>query len=230
MVAWVWYWKKSEVTVGKWVEVGNLSNYPRKELTDSGLESVGGGVGKMRKRDQKTVRCTYRYPSCRRSYLLKLLLDLVVLYETILPKYKSDNEILDNYPDLPVVYQKEQEGSLLTKLVHYNTVINRVHREQRIGGYYVSVEEDVLAALSLMEELVRLSKEWVPLDQDRYILSLLREHVGPGQGFTTGELYRQLGIEVKVWQRSLCRLHDGGQVKRVGGNRYRGYIYELVEE
>lgn len=180
------------------------------------------------KRDKKKLVAYHRYPSCRRSYLIKLLLDLLSIYELILPKYHTDNSVLEDYPDLPVVYEKEQEELLLIKLVHYNTLINYTHRPKRYSRTYISVEEDVLAALMLMKELVKLSQISVPKDQDAFVLHLIKEHVEPGVLFRTGELYRHLGISQKKLQESLCRLHDGGKVKRVSGNRYRGYNYELT--
>ncbi len=189
---------------------------------------VGNENSKKVKRDKKQLTRYYRYPSCKRDYLCKLLLELLSIYELLLPNYRTDNEVLLAYPTLPCVYQKKQEEVLLLKLVHYNTLINRVHRAERKGRVYVSEEEDVLAALTLLEELVVLSKKPVEEDRDYFILRLIKEHIGTCSKFKTRDLYRHLGISQKRLQASLNRLTRSEKVKRVSGNRYRGYVYELV--
>lgn len=180
------------------------------------------------KRNKKKLEKYYRYPSSRREYLVKLILELVSLYNLILPKYHTINEVLLEYPNLSRVYEGNQEERLLIKLVHYQTLINRVHREQKNRQTYVSDEEDVLAALTILEELVRLSKREKPSDRDGYILSLIKEHVGLGKEFKSRDLYLLLGISKRQLNDSLYRLHELGKVRRVSGHRYIGYVYKLV--
>lgn len=165
-----------------------------------------------KKRPYRTQIKRFRFPASRRAYRLELLENLCWTLEQLLPDKDTHSDILDNYPDLPALAYSDEMGDIFLKLIHLNTIMNGVHRV-RIGlRTYESCHEDVIAALTVMEGMLHSCKDTFESDHDRYVLELVRNHVGKGVEFTRLDLWKLAGFPKTSLQRSLYRLRTSGHL------------------
>ena len=190
------------------------------------LDPVGQSATKMSKR-AKYVKKTYS----KRAFLVKQITRLLQIYDDLLGGwgYQTSREFIkENYP-LKIEYQAASTQALLWQLVHYQTLINRTKRPEIAYKTWASEQEDLLAALVIMRELIELSKESIEYDRDAWLLFLIKKNYPDNQGFKRSQLYRKLrhpGMrELKL---ALRRLRESNHLKVIAGNRYTGYIYAYI--
>jgi len=127
---------------------------------------------------------------------------------------------------LPSYLSSEKALELFDSLVHELTVLNRMYRVQ-VGSNYQSCREDVLNVLQLMRPLVFPASTLN--ENTKRVYMLLEDYYGYQERFSSLESRIKLRVSRSSMKRYLQSLEQAGLVKKVGGDRKRGYQYQLEE-
>jgi hypothetical protein len=198
-------------------------------LIKKGSKSVNvkNKVGKMKKKTDKLKSQAVYFPRFERSQGLtySLLYDFVLLISQIYPDLLTENRFYR--AKLP--YGNPELQELYELLIHSLTLLNQIHREKS-GRKYISEKVDVVVALSLIELFLAHSPGASTLTKNRkvrYYYGLLLEKVGEDERLTTKKILLLLGLSRSTGIRLIKEMFFCGFLRRVGGNRARGYQYQL---
>ena len=136
--------------------------------------------------------------------------------------------------DLPQeVFKPRRTLLLLLSFIETITFYHQYQREIRIdpttGQKCISsTSEDVKAAFSLMKEAL-FSKSDELTKASRNFLERLKQHVKDGEVFYTSEIRKKLRISSSTIHIYVRELKRNGYIKYKGGNKFRGYEYEITD-
>jgi DNA primase catalytic core len=136
--------------------------------------------------------------------------------------------------DLPQeVFKPRRTLLLLLSFIETITFYHQYQREVKTnpitGQQYIeSSSEDVKAAFSLMKEAL-FSKSDELTNASRTFLERLKKYVKDGEVFYTSEIRKKLRISSSTIHRYVRDLKRNGYIKYKGGNKFRGYEYEITD-
>ena len=136
--------------------------------------------------------------------------------------------------DLPdEVFKPRRTLLLLLSFIETITFYHQWQRPQRINGatgepFIESTIEDVEAAFSLLKEVL-FSKSDELTKAARLFLEKLKALVKDGEVFYTQEIRKKLRISTSTIHRHIRELKINGYLKYKGGNKYRGYEYQIAD-
>ena len=124
----------------------------------------------------------------------------------------------------------------LLQLLSFIETITFYHQQQRsvktnnqTGIDYIECTiEDVEAGFSLMKEVL-FSKSDELTKASRSFLERLKSTVKDGEVFSTAEVRKKLRVSSSTIHRYVTELQRNGYIKFKGGNRFRGYEYQITD-
>jgi Uncharacterized membrane-associated protein/domain len=121
----------------------------------------------------------------------------------------------------------------LLSFIETITIYHQYQREVKTnpitGEQYIeSTKEDVQAGFSLMKEAL-FSKSDELTKASRNFLELLKREVKDGEVFYTSQIRKKLRISSSTVHRYVRELKRHGCIKYKGGNKFRGYEYEITD-
>ncbi len=159
-----------------------------------------------------------------------LLLELVQLLESLLPKQETHNphSLLQEPTIQNHYYYQNHEADvqrLYSSLVHYLTILNHLYRVE-IKGIYQSSREDNLLALYLLKE--NLTTAYLSQGHQSTYYDLM-DYYSTDQAFTSREAKKLLQLPHTTLNRHLKVLKEQGYLAIVGGSKNKGYHYQLID-
>ena len=136
--------------------------------------------------------------------------------------------------DLPKeVFKPRRTLLLLLSFIETITFYHQYQRPQRINeatgeSFIESTKEDVEAAFSLLKEVL-FSKSDELTQAARLFLEKLKAQVKDGEVFYTQQIRKELRISSSTIHRHIRELRINGYLKYKGGNKYRGYEYQIAD-
>ncbi len=136
--------------------------------------------------------------------------------------------------DLPdEVFKPRRTLLLLLSFIETITFYHQWQRSQRLNEatgepFIESTIEDVEAAFSLLKEVL-FSKSDELTKAARVFLEKLKTQVKDGEVFYTQEIRKKLRISSSTIHRHIRELKINGYLKYKGGNKYRGYEYQIAD-
>jgi DNA primase/DNA-binding MarR family transcriptional regulator len=136
--------------------------------------------------------------------------------------------------DLPQgVFKPRRTLLLLLSFIETITFYHQWQRPQRINEttkqpYVESIKEDIQAAFSLMKEVLFCKSDELS-NASRSFLERLKNHIKDGQVFYTQEVRKQLRVSSSTIHRYVRELKQNGYIIYKGGNKFRGYEYEITD-
>jgi predicted transcriptional regulator len=136
--------------------------------------------------------------------------------------------------DLPKEVFKPRRTLLL--LLNFIETITYYHQYQRVvkkhpetGQMYIeSTKEDVEAAFGLLKEVL-FSKSDELSKASRKFLERLKREYGKGESFYTQQIRKSLRLSSSSVHRYIRDLQSTGYIKYKGGNKYKGFEYEIAD-
>jgi len=196
-----------------------------------------GSVGHQNERQGKKVGNTNRQKrasslsagTATRNYLQLIRQFILIIHQfNQTKKYATFNPYrrLASKIELPFSDEKKSQYylNLFDSLVHELTLFNHVYRVERKGRTLESSKEDVVLALELLSPLVFPSS--LLSAKTLIIYELLEDHFDE-RVFTVSELSRKLRKSKSTVKRHLKLLEGANYVQRTGGNKKRGYEYQI---
>jgi len=138
------------------------------------------------------------------------------------------------YIDLPEeVFKPRRTMILLLSFIETITFYHQYQRpiktDEAQGKYIESTPEDVEKGFNLLREVL-FSKSDELSGACRSFLETLKKEVNPAQPFYKKEIREKLRINPNTLKRYLRELMNYGHLQVTGGNRHRGYQYQLINE
>jgi len=136
--------------------------------------------------------------------------------------------------DLPQeVFKPRRTLLLLLSFIETITFYHQYQRPKKTDPqtqmqYIESTLEDIEAAFSLMKEVL-FSKSDELSKASRKFLEQLKTTVSNGEVFYTSEVRKKLRLSSSTIHRYIRELKLNGYIKYKGGNRSKGYEYEIVD-
>ncbi len=136
--------------------------------------------------------------------------------------------------DLPdEVFKPRRTLLLLLSFIETITFYHQWQRPQQINEatgepFIESTIEDVEAAFSLLKEVL-FSKSDELSKAARLFLEKLKTQVKNGEVFYTQEIRKELRISSSTIHRHIRELKVNGYIKYKGGNKFRGYEYQIAD-
>lgn len=119
--------------------------------------------------------------------------------------------------------------SFIETITYYHQYQREVRTNEASGQQYIeTTKSDVEAAFSLMKEVL-FSKSDELTKASRKFLERLKGHVKDGQVFYTQEIRKQLRVSSTTVHRYIRELQQNGYIKYKGGNKFKGYEYQIVD-
>ncbi len=114
-------------------------------------------------------------------------------------------------------------------ITFYHQWQRSVRTDSQSNSHYIeSTKEDVEAAFSLLKEVL-FSKSDELTKAARVFLEKLKAQVKDGEVFYTQDIRKQLRISSSTIHRHIRELKINGYLKYKGGNKYRGYEYQITD-
>ena len=146
-------------------------------------------------------------------------------------------EVVNPYAELiglpPEVFKPRRTLLLLLSFIETITFYHQYQREVKThpetGQRYIeSNKEDIRAAFSLMKEVL-FSKSDELSGASRNFLERLKSEVKAGEVFYTQDIRKKLRLPSSTIHRYIRELKQNGYIKYKGGNKFRGYEYEIAD-
>ena len=119
--------------------------------------------------------------------------------------------------------------SFIETITFYHQWQRSVRTDSQSNSQYIeSTKEDVDAAFSLLKEVL-FSKSDELTKAARLFLEKLKTQVKDGEVFYTQEIRKKLRISSSTIHRHIRELKINGYLKYKGGNKYRGYEYQIAD-
>ena len=119
--------------------------------------------------------------------------------------------------------------SFIETITFYHQYQRKVKTDEVTGHRYIeTTKQDVEAAFSLLKEVL-FSKSDELSKASRKFLERLKLHIKGGSVFYTQEIRKQLRVSSSTIHRYIRELKQNGYIKYKGGNKYKGYEYEIVD-
>jgi DNA primase len=131
----------------------------------------------------------------------------------------------------PEVFKPRRSLPLLLGFIETVTFFNQYqrtpHKNESKETYILSTYEDIEISFKLMSEVL-FSKSDELTNASRNFLEKLKMLVKEGATFSSKEIRKQLRINPNNLKRYMLELQRYDYIKTKGGNRYRGYEYEIT--
>ena len=119
--------------------------------------------------------------------------------------------------------------SFIETITFYYQLQRPVKTNNQTGQDFIETTiEDVEAGFSLMKEVL-FSKSDELTKASRSFLERLKSTVKDGEVFSTAEVRKKLRVSSSTIHRYVTELQRNGYIKFKGGNRYRGYEYQITD-
>jgi hypothetical protein len=141
---------------------------------------------------------------------------------------ENDTKVWGILPELPLIKeQRNKLEKLFHLLIHTSTLMNKTFRATDQDGYFISDREDYINALELMKDLLGLYNK-KGLKYEYELLMLIEKEFGRNGTFKAKELQNTLYMSKSHTHRILEMLMHRSKIKRIGGTKRKGYIYQLT--
>ncbi len=119
--------------------------------------------------------------------------------------------------------------SFIETITFYHQYQRPVRTDEQTGQQYIeTTKEDIEAAFSLLKEVL-FSKSDELTKAARLFLEKLKTQVKAGEVFYTQEIRKKLRISSSTIHRHIRELKVNGYLKYKGGNKFRGYEYQIAD-
>ena len=122
------------------------------------------------------------------------------------------------------------QRELLLKTIEMLTLLNQLHRWEDHWGRFHATKEDYMNGLNLIQLLLDIDQRSILLSvPERKFYEELR-HLFRDEVFTAREVRLNLRRSRSTTWWKLQELMSKGLIERVGGNKGKGYLYQIREE
>ena len=161
--------------------------------------------------------------------LYGLLEDFVLLIAALYPDLETENRY-ENKIKLP--YPNKELKELYPLLIHSLTLLNHIYREK--SHYkFISDKQDLVIALSLIELFTtgRAGKDSLKISRVmKKSYKVLLHHTGPQEKLTAKKIRSLLYKSKSSCHGLIQKLEACGYLKKTGGYKNRGFLYELKRQ
>jgi len=145
-------------------------------------------------------------------------------------------EVINPYAeliDLPSsVFKPRRSLQILLSFIETITFYHQHQRKLKTNAqgqaYIESTYQDIAWAFRLLKEVL-FTKSDELTKASRKFLERLKQIIQPGDTFYTSPIRKQLRMNASNLKRYMVELQRYGDVKSKGGNRYRGYEYQISD-
>jgi len=175
-------------------------------------------TGKVVDRDQETIR--------KRLQNAQRLLREVKVYNPYAELIELPDTVFKPRRSLPLLL------GFIETVTFYHQYQREVKTKSRSGElvepYIESSPEDIAKSFALLKDVLFAKSDELSR-ATREFLERLKQEVKPGEPFYTKEIRRKFRIPYASLKRYVGELQGYGYVKVKGGNRYRGFEYQVID-